>query len=305
MRKHVVTGAFSFTGRFIAEELLRRGFSVGTLTRQPDDLSPLRTRVEVYPFNFDRPEELARSLQGADVLYNTYWVRFNRDGNGFDLAIRNTAILLEAARKAGVRKFIHISVSNPSVASPLDYYRGKAILEERLKESGMPYAIIRPTLVYGSGDLLLNNIAWFLRHIPIFFVPGNGAYRVQPVAAEDVARLAIDAADEGENKTVTAAGPQTYRFDDLVRMMALQIGSRARILHAPASWVALACRPLGWCLHDVVLTPQEIHGLMANLLVSGEPPTGSARFKDWLASNRNELGQEYRSELRRNFIPYR
>src|SRR5205085_12234573 len=162
--------------------------------RRPDEGSPLRSRLDVYPFNFDHPEKLVTSLRGADVLYNTYWVRFNHDGNGFDQAIRNTQVLMEAAKKAGVRKFVHISVSNPSISSPLDYYRGKAVLEERVKQSGLPYVIIRPTLVFGAGDLLINNIAWFLRRFPLFAVPGDGAYRVQPVDVDDVVHLAIEAA---------------------------------------------------------------------------------------------------------------
>jgi uncharacterized protein YbjT (DUF2867 family) len=293
MPTHIVTGAFSFTGRFIAEELLRRGLSVATLSR--------RQRLEVHPFNFDRPDELARSLEGADVLHNTYWVRFNHGSDGFDRAIRNTEVLFQAARRAGISKVIHLSVSNPSLESPLPYFRGKAIVEERLKDSGLAYAILRPTLICGAGDLLLNNIAYFLRRFPVFLVPGDGAYRVQPVAAEDVARLAADAAQDPVSRIVTAAGPDSYRFDEIVRMIARALGRRTAVFHSPVTIADAACRMLGVVLRDVVLTRQEIEGLMANLLVSHEPPTGTARFADWLQSVRGDLGREYRSELRRNF----
>ena len=301
MAKHVVTGAFSYTGRFIAEELLRHGHTVRTLTRRADDTSPLREKIDARPFDFDRPEVLARHLENADVLYNTYWVRFNQGENGFETAITNTQILLDAAKKAGVRKFVHISVSNPSLSSPLDYYRGKAVLEERVKQSGIPYAIIRPTLVFGPHDLLLNNIAWFLRRFPVFFIPGSGDYRMQPVAVEDVARLAVDAGESAESSILTAAGPDTYRFDELVARIAKQTGGRARRFHMPLSVVELACRVLGMVIKDVILTKQEIEGLMASLLVSQDAPTGVRRFDDWLNQERNTLGQRYQSELRRNF----
>ena len=303
MPKHIVTGVFSFSGRFIAEELLRRGVAVGALTRRADNSSPLRQSVETLPFDFDRPDELTRSLEGADVLHNTYWVRFNRGSNSFDQAIRNTQLLMAAAKRAGVRKIVHLSVSNPSVDSPLDYYRGKAILEDRIKESGLEYAIIRPTLIFGAGDLLLNNIAYFLRRFPIFFVPGNGSYQVQPVAVEDVARMAADAAKEPANKIVTAAGPDIFRFDNLVAKIAEAVGSNGKILHAPVALTAAACGALGVVLRDVVLTRQEIRGLMDNLLVSNEPATGKARFLDWLQAAKRQLGLKYRSELRRNFMP--
>jgi NADH dehydrogenase len=301
MSKHIVTGAFSFTGRFIAEELLRRGFSVATLSRRPDDSLLVGQRLEVHPLNFDQPAELARSLEGAEVLHNTYWVRFNHGSDGFERAIRNTEMLFQAAKRAGIRKLVHLSVSNPSLQSPLHYFRGKAIVEECVKDSGLAYTIFRPTLIFGSGDLLLNNIAYFLRHYPLFLIPGDGAYRVQPVAAEDVARLASDAAQDPVSRIITAAGPDSYRFDEIVRMIARALGRRTAVIHSPVKISDAACRALGVVLRDVVVTRQEIQGLMDNLLVSRDPPTGSARFVDWLQSAGGNLGQEYRSELRRNF----
>jgi NADH dehydrogenase len=261
----------------------------------------LGQRLEVHPFNFDQPVELARSLEGAEVLHNTYWVRFNHGSDGFERAIRNTEVLFQAAKRAGIRKIIHLSVSNPSLQSPLHYFRGKAMVEERLRESGLAYTILRPTLIFGAGDLLLNNIAYFLRHFPVFLIPGDGAYHVQPVAAEDVARLASEAAHDPVSRIITVAGPDLYRFDEIVRMIARALGRRTAMIHCPVTISDAACGALGVVLRDVVLTRQEIQGLMTNLLVSHDPPTGSARFIDWLQSARGHLGQEYRSELRRNF----
>ena len=301
MSKAIVTGAFSFTGRYIATELLSRGQEVATLTRQPDTANAFQGRIQAHPFSFDDPAQLTKTLEGASVVYNTYWVRFNHGGMTFDQAIRNTQTFLEAAKKAGVQKFIHISVSNPSEDSPLAYYKGKAILEKCVKESGLSYAIIRPTLIFGANDLLLNNIAYFLRRYPVFAIPGNGDYRVQPVSGEDVARLAVQAADEITNKVIDAAGPETYRYDEMVALMKQSIGGKAKLIKLPYSATLACSKVLGLLMHDVVLNGEEIKGLMTSLLVSHAAPTGLDRFSAWLDKSADRLGRQYTSEIKRNY----
>jgi uncharacterized protein YbjT (DUF2867 family) len=299
--RHVVTGAFSFTGRYIAEALLEKGMTVATLTRQADPTHPLAGRVESLPLQFQDADRLARDLTGADVLYNTYWVRFDHGTVSFDQAITNTGRLLAAAHRAGVKHLVHLSVSNPSEDSNLAYYRGKAIVERMVQESGLSYAIIRPTLIFGEGDLLINNIAWFLRRFPAFVVPGDGRYRVQPVSGRDVARLALEAAQDHKNLVQDAAGPEIYTFRDFVRLIARHIGSNAAVLHLPYGLALACCRAMGPFLGDVILNAQEIKGLMAELLVTKGAPLGKNRFSDWLQIHADQLGRSYVSELRRNY----
>jgi uncharacterized protein YbjT (DUF2867 family) len=299
--KSVVTGAYSFTGRFIAKELLARGEEVVSFSRSPDREGIFQGRVPSEPLQFDDLARLTRSLQGASTLYNTYWVRFNHGQVSFDQAIRNTQILLQASKAAGIQKFVHISVTNPSESSPLAYYRGKAVLERMVQESGLSFAIIRPTLIFGEQDLLINNIAWVLRRFHVFGVFGSGNYRVQPVAGEDVARLAVDAGQQRENKILDAAGPEIYRFDDFVRTIAKTLGARSWVVHWPRPLVYGLSKLGGYFVRDVVLTPEEINGLMQELLITHGPATGKKSFNEWVSRNSNTLGQEYRSELRRNF----
>ncbi len=299
--KHVVTGAFSFTGRFIAEELLARGKYVITLTRNPNAALSLGTGVPAFPFHFEDPAQLVKTLDGAQAVYNTYWVRFPHGQVSFDQAVANTRVLIDAAKEAGVSRFIHISVSNPTEDSILPYFKGKAVLERMVRESGLSYAIIRPTLIFGPQDILINNIAWLLRRFPLFCAPGAGDYRVQPVAGEDVALLAVEAAEQHESRVLDAAGPEIFRFDDFVRLIARAVGSQALVVHLPPAIVALACRLVGTLVHDVVLTRQEMAGLMAQLLISHEPARGSRRFSEWLSRNGGSLGQRYASELQRNY----
>jgi len=296
----VVTGAFSYTGRHIAEALLARGRRIRTLTRQPPDPShALVDRVEVAPFVFD--DSLVKSLQGADALYNTYWVRFERGATTFDRAVENTAKLFRAAKLAGIRRVVHISVANPDANSPFPYFRGKARTEEALRESGLSYAIVRPTLVFGPEDILVSNIAWGLRHVPLFLLAGDGRYEVQPVSVRDTARICVEAGARDDDAVLDAAGPLRWSFEDFVRLIARAVGSHAWITHAPPTIALAVGRIAGLALRDVVLTRDELDALTAGLLVSHEPPRGRDRFDTWVVENASVLGRRYTSELARNF----
>jgi NADH dehydrogenase len=296
----VVTGAFSYTGRRIAEGLLERGRRVRTLTRRlPDPSHPLAGRVEVAPLAFDA--SLAESLRGADTLYNTYWVRFERGQTTFDGAVENTRRLFEAARRAGVRRVVHVSVANPALDSPFPYFRGKARTEEALRAAGISHAIVRPTLVFGAEDILVNNIAWGLRHVPIFFVVGGDRALVQPVSVRDTAAICIEAGDLDDDLIVGAAGSDRWVYADFVRLVAQTIGARARIRHSSLRVALGAARLAGLLLRDVVVTRDELEALSAGLLASHDPPRGSDRFEPWLREHADRLGRRYTSELARNF----
>ncbi|HEV2217183.1 MAG TPA: NAD(P)H-binding protein [Candidatus Dormibacteraeota bacterium] len=298
-----VTGAFSYTGRFIARRLLADGRRVRTLTNHSHrpGAEDLEAAVEVEPLSFDDRSRLITSLRGVDVLYNTYWVRFPYGGLDFDLAVANTRILISAAEAAGVRKFVQISVSNPAADSPLPYYAGKARAEQLVRDSALRWAIVRPTLVFGSGDILINNIAWMLRHMPLFGIPGLGHYRLQPVDIEDVADIAVDTARHEENVTVDAAGPEILTYTELVDQIAIAVRRRPPYVYLPPSLVILAGRVMGLAVRDVILTAEEVKGLMMELLVSDEAPQGTRRFDDWLLRVADTIGRSYASELDRHF----
>src|SRR3989440_7120801 len=235
----LVTGAFSYSGSRIAELLIDSGREVRTLTHHPDREHPLRARVQAAPYQFDDPAALARSLEGISTLYNTYWVRFERGGTTFANAVANSRALFEAARRASVARIVHVSIANPSVDSPLPYYRGKALVEQALAAAGVPYAIVRPTFFFGGGrDILANNIAWILRRMPLFVVPGDGHYLVQPIHVDDLARISIQAAQGRSGVIMDAAGPDTMSFEEFVRSIRDAVGRGTPILHAPPTAMA-------------------------------------------------------------------
>ena len=300
---HVVTGASGYTGRYITRRLLDGGAEVRSLTGHPDRPSPFERRVETYPYSFDDPDALASSLEGADTLFNTYWIRFARGGLTHDRAVENLRTLFDAAKVAGVRRVVHISITNATEDSPSPYFRGKALAERALRESALSYAILRPTLIFGREDILLNNIAWMLRRFPVHPIAGSGEYRVQPISVDDLADIAIRLARESENVEIDAVGPEVFTYEDMVRLVRDKIGASAWLVHVSNSAAMLAARLMGLLVRDVVLTRDEIDGLTADLLVSktGEPPPGTTRLSEWLDDNARLLGSKYASELMRHY----
>lgn len=297
--RHAVTGAFGYTGRYIAERLLKRNIEVITLTNSTNRTNPFGESVKAVPFNFDNPDLLAESLSGVTVLYNTYWVRFNHRLFTHADAVRNTQILFQAAKKAGVEKIVHVSITNPSEDSPLEYFSGKATLERALRESGLSYCILRPTVIFGAEDILINNIAWMLRRLPVVGVFGDGQYRLQPIYVEDMADLAVREGTSRENTVIDAIGPETFTYRGLIETIGDIIGVRRPVISVPPLLGYLTARVLGWFVGDVILTRPEIEGLMADLLYTESPPAGGTRLTDWSKEHARELGRKYASELRR------
>jgi NADH dehydrogenase len=293
---NAVTGVFSYTGRAIAEELLARGEQVRSLSREDAPADQLRERVEVAPLRFD--ESLVNSLNGVSTLYNTYWIRFPGLGVGFEDAVTNTIALFEAAREAGVRRIVHVSVANADCADDLPYFRGKHRIEEWLAASGLPHAIVRPTLVFGPNDILINNIAWIVRHSPIFVMPGRGDYHLQPVSIGDTARLCVDAPD---GATIDAAGPEALTFRRLVELVRDVTDSRCSVVPGPRSLGLGLIRVAGLLLRDIVVTRDELEGLSRSLLTTAGAPTGTESLRTWLTDCGGQLGRRYVSERARNF----
>jgi len=312
--KHVVTGAFGLSGRYIAQRLLKRGVVVETLT----NTKPARDaatgadafggRVKAHPLNFADAAGLARSLEGAAVLYNTYWVRFDHTRFTHEQAVRNTFALFEAAKRAGVRRIVHVSITNPDAASDLPYFRGKAEIENFLRGLGVAHTILRPAVLFGDNAILLNNIAWMLRRFPVFGIFGDGRYRIEPIHVDDLAALAVEQGMQGtqstqtraeRNVTMDAKGPESYEYRDLVRVIGKAIGRERKLVTISPRLGHAMGRIFGALTGDVVITREEIRGLMSGLLATNSPPNAPTKLSDWLAANAGWLGKTYQNELRR------
>lgn len=294
-----VTGAFGYSGRYICRRLIDAGRRVITLTNSLDRNNPFGDRVRAFPFNFDDAGALSESLRGVEVLYNTYWVRFNHREFTYARAIENSLVLFGAARAAGVRRIVHVSITNPSADSDLEYFRGKAKLEAALRDSGLPCSILRPTVLFGKEDILINNIAWILRRFPVFGVFGDGEYRLQPMYVDDLAKLAVEHGGRDDDVTVDAIGPETFTYRELVTRIGEIIGKPRRVVSVSPTVGYYFGLLVGNLLGDVIVTRDEIEGLTRGLLCVDSPPTGTTRLTDWAVEHASTLGVRYAHELAR------
>jgi uncharacterized protein YbjT (DUF2867 family) len=299
---HVVTGAFGLSGKYIAKELLGRGLRVRTLTNRKNPPDIFRGAVDVHPLAFGDHRRLVQSLKGATVLYNTYWVRFNYKNFNFSDAVQNTLKLFEAAEDAGIERVVHVSITNPSQDSNLEYFRGKALLESALKRRGMSDCILRPAVLFGDEpdeSILINNIAWILRRLPVVGVFGDGSYRLQPIYVRDLARIAVDQGSRGENTTIEAIGPQTFTYKNLMKTIGEIIGVSRPIISVSPRLGYRVGSLIGKLVGDVFITRDEITGLMNDLLYVNAPPAGATPLTQWARRHAATLGRAYASELAR------
>ena len=296
----VVTGAFGYSGAAITTLLLASGRRVRTLTGHPDGAGA-NPGIEVAPLDFDDPIGLAVSLAGATTLYNTYWVRFGHGGNDHDAAVENSRTLFQAAKRAGVERIVHVSITHPSIGSPYSSFRGKALVERALVETGIPAAILRPAILFGGDGVLLNNVAWLLRRVPVFAIAGDGGYRVRGIRVEDLAALAVSCGSGRDNVVIDAVGPDRPTFEELVAAIRREVRSRAMIVHVPLGLVVPMSWLVGRVLHDVLLTPDELASMMDGLADTDGPATGTSSVLAWIAEHGDSLGRTYANELERHF----
>ena len=296
----VVTGAFSYSGAAIARDLLAAGRPVRTLTGHPGH-APSGTPIEVHPLDFADPRGLTAALRGAATLYNTYWVRFPKGPVDHQRAVANSRTLFCAARDAGVARIVHVSITHPTAASPFSYFRGKAEVERILAGTGVSYAILRPAVLFGGEGVLINNIAWLLRHLPVFAVGGTGAYRIRPVHLDDLARLCLAAGSSAETYTLDAVGPERPAFYDLVHFIKEAIGSHSGVVRVPGALIPAAAQVLGWAVRDTLLTGDEYRAMADELADTDGPATGQVALTQWITQNKDTLGRRYANEIDRHF----
>jgi NADH dehydrogenase len=296
---HAVTGAFGYSGKYIAKRLIDAGHEVITLTNSHDKSNTFREAIRVFPLRFDDSNQLIESLKGVRTLYNTYWVRFNYAGFSHALAVSNTIRLIQAAQRAGVDRIVHLSITNPSATSPFEYFRGKAKLEQVIIDSGISYAILRPTVLFGKEDILINNIAWTLRKLPVFGLFGDGSYKLQPIYVDDLAKIAVNQGANSDNRILNTIGPETFSYRELVNSIGRIIGKSRPTIPLPPRLAYFFGLLLGKIVGDVMITWDEVGGLMANLLCVESPPTGETRLTKWVTEHASSIGARYTNELQR------
>lgn len=286
----LVTGAFGNTGSAIARSLVEQGRHVRTLTTAASDDSD--APIEVIAPDWDDPTQLVRSFDGVSTFYNTFWMRTGNPGShgtDYGMAIARSVALLEAARRAGVERIVHLSVAHADApdAQRYPYFAAKARVEAVLRSTGIAHAIVRPAVMFGGGPGIVEQLARVLRWVPVFGVAGDGRYQVRPVHVGDVARLCVDGAAHAsvDAVPVDAVGPDRPTFDELVRWVAASVGRRARLVHLPATAVIAAGRTLGTIAREDLLTADELRSTMDGLADTDGPATGTVSLRAWLAAS--------------------
>jgi uncharacterized protein YbjT (DUF2867 family) len=303
----VVTGAFGYSGAAIARELAAAGHRVRTLTGHPGR-APAGTGIDVRPLDFARPDGITRDLEGAHTLYCTYWVRFPHRTATRESSVAHSGILFDAAARAGVQRIVYVSILHADPASPYPYFSGKGEVERHLAASGVPHAIARPAILFGESadrgaeaSILLNNIAWLLRHLPAFAIGGGGGYKIRPIHVDDLARLCVDLAARPDDVTLDAVGPDSVTFKEMVMAIRAATGSRSVVVPAPGWLIPPASAVLGALLRDVLLTAEEYQAMAAGLADSSAPASGHVSLTKWIAEHGAELGRTYANELARHY----
>lgn len=298
-QKVLLTGAYGYSGTYLRRRLRAAGHTLRTLTNHPAPDAD----IEVFPLDFGDPASLTAAFDGVTTFYNTYWSRYAPSGTPHSQAVANTAMLFDAARRAGVERVVHLSITNPDPGSFYAYYRGKAAVEDLLTDSGMSYAIVRPSVLFGGDDILINNIAWLLRRFPVFAIPGTGRYRLRPVHVDDLAELCVRLGSQRTDTVIDAVGPESFAFEDLVGAIAEAVAAPFRPVHLPAAAVSVLLRGMSLLTRDVILTRDEIDGLMAELVMVEGEATCPTRLTGYLHANADRIGRRYESELARRKAP--
>jgi NADH dehydrogenase len=308
MTTDVVTGAFGYSGAAIARDLLAAGRGVRTLTGHPGR-APADSPIEARPMDFTDPAALERDLSGAHTLYCTYWIRFARAAATHEAAVANLKVLFDAAARAGVQRIVHVSITHADPASKYPYFRGKGQVEEYLAGVGVPCAIVRPAILFGGNGVLLNNIAWLLRHLPVFAIGGDGGYRIRPIHVDDLARLCVSLGGEPRSETtsgpqpltVDAVGPESVPFRDMVAAIRSAVGSRSLLVPTPGWLIPPMSSALSALLRDKLLTSEEYYAMAEGLADSTAPATGEVSVTEWIAKHGDSLGRTYANELTRHY----
>lgn len=297
---HCVTGAFGHSGKYIAEKLLEQGKKTITLTNSKNENNLFDGKIESFPLNFANKKELANNLKGVEILYNTYWVRFNHKTFTHKQAVQNTFALFDACKEAGVKKIVHISITNPDINSDLEYFRCKAQIEEYLKNTGISYSILRPAIIFGGEkEILINNIAWTIRYFPFFAIFGDGNYKIQPIYVRDLADLAVREGENKENLVIDAIGQETYKYKELVKTIGKIINKKRPIVRLPDEVVYLSSKIIGCIVKDKLLTRDEMKGLKQNKLFTNSTPVGKVKLSEWIKEHSKTLGVKYSNEIKR------
>lgn len=255
--KVAITGGTGFVGRHLAQSLLADGHTVVLIARGKDQRDPSvnsEPGVTVVYCDVSEQSSLATALQGCDAVAHCAGINRELGEQTFQkVHVEGTRVVVEAAKAAAVNKILLISFLRARENGPSKYHRSKAAAEEVVRNSGINYTILKPGVIYGKGDHMLDHLSHAFYSVPIFGLVGLKEKQVAPLAVQDLIVVMKEALVNGgmPNETLYLIGPQHMTLSTAVKTVAKVVGREPVYFRMP-----IFCHlVMAWMLEHIMTIP--------------------------------------------------
>jgi uncharacterized protein YbjT (DUF2867 family) len=269
----LITGAGGFVGGHLIERLRKEGIAVRALVRTLSKAQKLRDLgAEIAEGDIGDPASLDGAMQGCDSVIHL--VGIIQEGRGFtfrSVHVEGTAKVLAAAKKGGAKRFLYQSALGTREHAQSEYHRTKWEAEQLVKASGIPWIILRPSLIYGPGDQFTLRLADAIRLSPVLPVIGPGTFRVQPVFIDDMTACLAKAVAEDAflNRTLSVCGPEQLSYEEVTRAVADALGIRRPTVHLPLFFMRAMAMAAETVLSRPPITTEQLLMLQEDTVCEG------------------------------------
>ena len=279
----LVTGATGFVGRNVVKALRTRGKGVRCLVHTHSRENVVTDyRVEVAHGDILDPTSLREAMKGVDAVVHLVAIIREKGRQTFDLINRGgTESVVQAAREAGVRHFVHMSAIGVREDPGYPYLFSKWQGEQAVINSGLTYTILRPSIQFGDGDEFINTLAGVVKAFPVIPVVGSGKTRLQPVSVEEVGALVSLVVDNPRfnGRIIEIGGPDHLTYDEIVDIIVKTLGVRRLKAHLPLAQVRSIIRVMEALIPNPPATTSQLDMLAVDNVTTTDSMEKTFRMK--------------------------